>query len=527
MLHQVESNLVRWIESTVESFHLPSAHALLNIESFVALGFLLAILARSNGREQVDGAPNRHLAVDLILCGTILVVYWRVLGAPFLFDDYTHITDAHNASWRTILAAFGPVEHKPGLFYRPFAFLVYWLNYLVAGPDPRLWHATSLLFHAADCCLLYALCRALRLSRPGSFGAALLFAVSGAATESVAWIDARFDPMTTGFVLATLLFVCRFLHSGRLVWMMAACAACAAAITSKESAFCLPLLVACLWFFGPGGAGSRPAKIHMAGREPAPLTVSFVGIATVTAVLFVNRWWALGGMGGYRSATGDSNIARFSPIRMLNAIFVRDWTILFFPVNWSESPNWLLNAFLFLTPIVLAICVWQARIPRRVFWGCVALTISAALPVQHLLLIGTDLANSRYVYLLSIGWAVLWGSIFTAIPKAGWRAFAISWMLAWHLLMVHHNLAFWLRVPEEARQVCTEFARTVSTMDGTAVVGGLPSRKSGVVFLANGFPECVAMNSGFTASRVSVYGTPNFVWNDATSRIEPVGPGAK
>ncbi len=498
---------------------MPGPHTVLNIESFIALGFLVAMFARSNGHDHADRSPNRYFVVGLTLCFTVLIVYWRVLGAPFLFDDYTHITNAHDESLRTTLSAFGPVAHKPGQFYRPFGFLVYWLNYVIAGPDPRLWHATSLLFHAVNCCLLYGLCRAMRLSWVGSFGAALLFAVSGAAAESVAWIDARFDPMTTGLVLATLLCVCRYLDSGRLGWMICACVACLAAVTSKESAFCLPLWVACLWFLYP----------PMAGRGPVPrrFIVSFVAISAVTVLLFAFRWWALGGIGGYRSPTGDSNIARFSIVRMMNATLVRDWTILFFPVNWFRSPGWLLMVFLFLTPIALAICVWQARLPRRVFFGCVALTVSAALPVQHLLLIGTDLANSRYVYLLSVGWAILWGSIFTTMPKAGWRAFAICWMVALHLVLVHHNLVLWLQVPEEAREICGQFARTVSSMEGTAIVGGLPSRKSGVVFLANGFPECVAMNSDVSASRVSVYGTPNFVWNDAGGRIEPVAGGTK
>ena len=49
---------------------------------------------------------------------------------------------------------------------------------------------------------------------------------------------------------------------------------------------------------------------------------------------------------------------------------------------------------------------------------------------------------------------MLWGSIFTGMPRRDWRAFAICWMLAWHLVLVHHNLAFWLQVPEEARQIC-------------------------------------------------------------------------
>jgi hypothetical protein len=232
----------------------------------------------------------------------------------------------------------------------------------------------------------------------------------------------------------------------------------------------------------------------------------------------------LGGIGGYRDAAGEVTIGQFPTLRVLNALFVRDWTILFFPVNWSTLPGGILSTFLFVAPVALAACVWSTRVPRRVFLGCVTLTAAAALPVQQLLLIGTDLGNTRVVYLLLVGWAILWGAIFTAIVSIRWRALAMAWMLVWHVLMLRHNLAFWLRVPVEAREICTMFARTVSENEGQAVVGGLPQKKNGVLFLANGFPQCVAMNSDLPSSRVSVYGSANFIWNDAMGRIEPVTP---
>ena len=505
-----------------DPLRLVSAHSLLNLESFAALGFLVAILARSSSpassssaAKSLDaGIAGRHWTVYILLPAAILLFYWPVLSAPFLYDDYTHITDARNADWRSIAAAFGPVENPPGLFYRPFGFLVYWLNYLIAGPDPRLWHAVSILFHAVNTCLLYSLCRKLQLSAAGGMGAALLFAFSGSAAEPVAWIDARFDPMATGLVLASLLCVCRFLDGGRTRWMAAACLAGVAAFTSKESAFCLPLLVGCLWFFRPAAEGSSPKR----------LTAAFLITGVLAAGIFAYRWWALGGIGGYRGQSGDSGIAGFSLVRMLNAVLVRDWTILFFPVNWSSPVNWSLAAVLSFTPIILALCVWRSDgiRRRRAITGAIAMTILAAIPAQHLLLIGADLANSRYLYLPSIGWAVLWGVIFTSMRDARWRWLTIGWMLCHQMLIAHHNLAFWLRVPEEARAVCAEFARTVSAINGTAVVGGLPQRRDGVVFLANGFPQCVEMNGGPPPGKITVFGTPNFAWNAATGRIEPI-----
>ena len=86
-----------------------------------------------------------------------------------------------------------------------------------------------------------------------------MFAFSGSAVEPAAWIDARFDPMAAGLVLTGLLCVCRFLDAGRARWIGAACLAGVAGFATKESAFCLPLLVACLWFFRPVGERFRLA----------------------------------------------------------------------------------------------------------------------------------------------------------------------------------------------------------------------------------------------------------------------------
>jgi hypothetical protein len=182
----------------------------------------------------------------------------------------------------------------------------------------------------------------------------------------------------------------------------------------------------------------------------------------------------------------------------------------------------LLACLILTAPLLLFACAWSARLPRRIYLGCIALTTVAAFPVQHLLLIGSDLSGARILYMLSLGWAILWGAVFSAIPSSRLRTLAIVWILTWHAVMLHHNLAFWLQVPQQAREVCAEFGRTLAKIQTQAVVSGLPQKKNGVTFLANGFPQCVAMNSDVPASRVSVNGEPNFEWNETTERIEAI-----
>ncbi len=506
-----------------------SGHALLNTESFVALAFLFLVFLRSRPGDIVpsDRERNRYVAVAVMLCAIILAAYWSILDTPFLYDDYKHITEASNSTLQTALSAFGPEKHKPGLAFRPFGFFIYWLNFLWAGVHPRNWHFSSVVLHAASCLLLFAFCRHLRMTWIGSLSAALLFALNASSAEAVSWIDARFDPMTTGLVLGSLLCFCRFVESGRRVWILLALAIGTCAMFSKESAFCLPLLAACLWFFWPSfrAEDTRDTRDGRDERdERRRLWTGCCWFAGLAVMLFAYRWWALGGIGGYRSSPGQTDITQFHPLHTLNALVLRDWAILFFPLNWSAPPGLLLRIFLISIPIALAACAWWARIPRRAFLGCIAFTLAAALPVQHLLLIDTDLSGTRIVYLLSVGWAILWGHLFSAIPRTRWRALAIAWMVALQALMLHHNLAEWTTVPVEARNACVAFAETVRSTTEPAVVSGLPSKKRGVVFLHGGFPECVEMNGGIPLGRIQVRDGPgaNFAWNDSSGRIDLV-----
>lgn len=165
---------------------LIGGHALLNTESAVALGFLLALFVRSRPGS-LSGVGNRDgnsAPVWLAIYGAVLIVYWPAMTSPFVYDDYTHLADARRADWRAIAAEFGGVAIKPAMFFRPFGALLYWMNYVAAGENALWWHAGSLALHAGVSCLLFTLGRELRLGFAGSFSAAILFALSGAAVET-------------------------------------------------------------------------------------------------------------------------------------------------------------------------------------------------------------------------------------------------------------------------------------------------------------------------------------------------------
>lgn len=485
-----------------------SQHALFNIEALIALGFLAALLLRGGAPERT--AANGLRLSLLIIVAVVAAAFAPILRTPFLYDDYTHITDASRFTLRVALQQFEPVTGR-GLFFRPVGFFLYWLNYLWAGANPLWWHVSSVALHALCSCLTFLLCREAGVSRRASLAGALLFALTGLSAETVAWVDARFDLMTTAFVLIALLAICHYAASGHNGWLMGGLAAGVAGMLSKESGFCLPLLVASLAFFKDD-------------RRRIWRAAAVSGI--LAGFLFAYRWWALGGIGGYSGEGGDSAILDFNILRTANALLVRQWALLFFPFNWSAPANAPVMSCVFAIPLVLATAAWMAKPSRRAIAGCISFVIAAGVPVQHLLLLSPGLGGSRALYLGGVGWAMLWAVLLDSIRLRQCIVLA-GVLLAIETVILEHNLQVWRNTSELAQAVCASFGKAAAGLQGSIVVRGLPAERMGAVFLHNGFPQCVEMNSELAATRIQVAdsdaaqpGVHEFLWNEAAGHLE-------
>jgi hypothetical protein len=436
---------------------------------------------------------------------------------PFLvYDDYTHIVETSHATGRILTHAFQQVPGGHGLFFRPAGFIFYWLDYRWAGSHVLRWHLWSLAAHAANACLVYVLVRRLGMRRAAAWVAALLFALHGSRAETVAWIDARFDLLATFFVLCALWAALEYCRTGRR-WIHIPLAVCAAlAVYTKESAFCLPLLPAALLPFLPRAQWRRAIA--------ASLT-----LASVCAILFAYRWWALGGIGGYADRTGVSAVWHSRPLHTSEALFYRQWAFLFFPVNWSIPPEWWLSiaAIAFLT--ILAVCAVRGAGCRTHLLAGLAFLLAADIPVQHLLMFQPDSAGARVLYLPLAGLAIFWAAWMerSGAGKLTWAMAAA--LIAFNVAALEHNLRPWRTTPAAAATACNALGREMAKDPRPVLVTGLPERLDGVYFLSNGFPGCVEMNSGQPAARVHVVGGTeeavpsngrHFVWNQQRGRLE-------
>src|SRR4029077_21290392 len=78
------------------------------------------------------------------------------------------------------------------------------LEWRLWGMKSTGYHVVNLALHIAACLLLWLLLR--RLSIPGGFLAALLYAIHPVNVESVAWVVQRKDTLSTLFFLLSILW---------------------------------------------------------------------------------------------------------------------------------------------------------------------------------------------------------------------------------------------------------------------------------------------------------------------------------
>jgi tetratricopeptide (TPR) repeat protein len=133
------------------------------------------------------------------------VIYFQTLKFEFTnYDDPYYIYDnpLMVQSWgEKLKAAFTSV---PFASWIPITWVTYFVDYSFSGMDPWGYHFTNMLFHAANCILLFfVLKRYTGAIFPSAF-VVLIFAAHPLHVESVAWVSSRKDLVSLFFGLCML-----------------------------------------------------------------------------------------------------------------------------------------------------------------------------------------------------------------------------------------------------------------------------------------------------------------------------------
>jgi len=457
-------------------------HSPLNAEGLFATAGLLLVLfrARRSGGTERERTPEGWdpVAAVAITVTTIAAFAWTA-RFYFLSDDFLllgHASAPFPGWWRLLSTPGGDG------FFRPVGYISYFLSSKWAASNSEAWHWIGILMHTADSILVYVLAAVIGHSRFTAWLAATLFALHGAHPEAVVWLAGRFD------LLATLLFLLGMIAFVRSVdapprrcflYQAMALTLMVGALLTKESAYAFPLIAILFLACHPDVSRRR---LWLA-----------VPVVVVTAVMLVYRWMLFGGIGGYPGQDGRPEAMSLDAISAIKALVLRLWAILFFPIDWSVAPKMVLAAISIIYLIALA-GLFSARAELRRLIFAAAFTLLAALPAVPQLLIGADLQKSRLVYFPSIGFCLLLAILLTRFQTK------LRWALASAVILFQgaalwHNLATWRKASDAVQSACAAVAACPVKQGQKILVTGLPHSINGVYAFANGFSECVAMQS--------------------------------
>jgi thioredoxin-like negative regulator of GroEL len=378
---------------------------------------------------QVTGSPDHPITrhhLPLAILAATFISYAGTLALGFVFDDHILIeSNASIRSWRYFPGYFAShiwsfrYPHLLANYYRPLFLTWLRLNDALFGLHPWGWHLTSVLGHVAVTYLVFLL--ALRLTRDGwTAGAAgLIFGLHPVHVEAVADITSIQEPLSTLFILATVLTSFAGRRSkARFRWIAASLLCMAAALLSKESGMVLPVLIMGLAAIYGSDGGREVAPQSVAARLRAGLATS-VPYWAVLAIYVLLRIWALKGFAHLITPLPLSQVVFTIPSVLLFYLRLLIWPSglsCYYDtpyISGASRHGFILPAGLLVMVVAAGIFGYsqlrrssphQAKaVVFAAFWMILTL-----LPVLNFRLLPVgEIAHDRYVYLPSVGFAIL------------------------------------------------------------------------------------------------------------------------
>ena len=373
------------------------------------------------------------------LLAAAVLPYVPSLRGDFVLDDFALIVNdplAHSLAFfpRNFSMDFLRGTLGPGVvYYRPLVSASYQANYMIAGPDPLTFRLFNLLLNVVAVMLVFALARRVTGSLTAAGIAGMAFAVLPSHAEAVSWVSGRTDAMSCLFAVGALVvFAAAWDREPRFTWPRGfACAVLfLCALLSKENALAVPVLAGgYAWIRGRPvrrddlakwiAAFAVPLLVYMAVRRHA------VHVTVVSHMTFLLGRRLLG-----------VGIAYAAYLRMLFVPQAGRVVYDVFPIGLKYP---ILAALAWLIPIGLAVVT--VRLRKRlpvVSFGAMWILVTL-LPVTNILPTSGPVPAERFVYLASVGSAIVLGWL--AKLMLDWRPGSlrvwpavITAIVAWYVL---------------------------------------------------------------------------------------------
>jgi hypothetical protein len=321
-----------------------------------------------------------------------LLAFTPALFHYFTGEDFVFIKSVADGQ-----AFYEPTQR---LFYRPLPNLLWQADYALWKLNSSGYHLTNLLLHLLNAWLVGRLAQKLGGSRFVSYLAATIFALHPAHIEAVDWLASRPDLLATFFCLLSTLWGLSFFSNSTQaqkppLWLyILSVLAFAAGLFSKEAAAGLPFALFGIILGQRRGQGWKKLSLWLL---PYLLVGALYGLA---------RYTALGGFGGYSS---DGHDLFYIAWNLTGGL----WLPLLFPINIESAGVFVATVAAAILALIYAGLFWQfwrdrrSAIAKQSWLSALVFMYGTLLPALNTAPVDTNLAQSRILYLPSVGFCLL------------------------------------------------------------------------------------------------------------------------
>ena len=379
-----------------------------------------------NGRDSSLALLDSRWLVAVAVLLPTLVAYIGTLGFPFLYDDIAQIVENPSIkSWAQVPGYFSPQiwnQHWPTVggvasFYRPVFFVWLLLNHTLFGLHPWGWHLALVSAHLGVTFLVYRLTLAVARDKWTALIAGLIFGLHPIHVEGVAWVSGATEPVLALFFIGSFLCLICYRKTSSAWFLVASVALGALALWTKETALVLPaVVIAYEWVFLNKTSGTKWGI----WRDAPALARSVLPFVLLTLLYGVARYIVFGGLPAPVSQVSLRTMALTWPAVLSFYIRKLVWPVnlslfydMFYVTSASFGQFWLPLLVVAVPLGLVAACARRNRAAWiALLW--IMLTILPALNFQAFQ--WREIAHDRYLYLPSVGFAMLLAIAIRRIP---------------------------------------------------------------------------------------------------------------
>ena len=392
----------------------------------------------------VQAGLTRYAPAMILLL--TFAVYVQTLTYGFVYDDQHFIVDHEFVkSWHFAPRYFtGNIWQyafpgEPGNFYRPLFLLWLLVHYSLFGLNPVWWHLTSVAAHLIVTFLVYVLARRVTGDRFVGLVAASVFGLHPVHIEAVAWIAAVNEPLMAIFFLLSLLCYSNKTSKESLAtaaeteggarrsspkWIALSLLCYGLALLTKETALMLPVVI---FSFGVLFPKSDSPETSRLSRRVRSASLSVIPYLLLSAVYLIVRVAALGAVAPTIKGVSVTTILYSVPSILLFYAGMLVWPV-GVSVYYEQSQVVTPGLWNFLVPLAAVLVIagmaylsyrrLRNKGVRRVLLFSGIWMIVPLLPAMNLsAFYPTEIGHDRYLYLPSVGFALIVALIVRGLPS--------------------------------------------------------------------------------------------------------------